>query len=259
MKKYIVANWKMAPSTLAEAQVLLESVNDRLETLGERREFSLVFCPPFVFIEEVAKMLTAGHLEHMAELGAQDIAPQDQGALTGEVSGPMLSRLGVRYIIVGHSERRWRLGETDDVVNEKLKSALRNELVPIVCLGERARDEHYQDFLREQTQKTFEGLSLDEVSRCIIAYEPVWAISTSPGAQADTPESALESVQLIQETLRSKFKVQSSKFLYGGSITERNAGAFLAVPEFAGVLVGGASVNKEEFVKILEIAARHIA
>ena len=247
----------MNPSTLAEAQGLLESVNDRLETLGERREFSLVFCPPFVFIEEVAKMLTASHLEHMAELGAQDIAMNDDGALTGEISGPMLSRLGVRYVIIGHSERRWRMGESDEMVNKKLKAALRNELVPIVCLGERARDEHYQDFLREQTEKTFAGLSSDEVAKCLITYEPVWAISTTPGARPDTPESALESVKLIQETLRSKFKVQSSKFLYGGSIMGQNAGAFLAIPKFAGVLVGGASVDREEFVKILEIAAQY--
>ncbi len=255
-KKFIVANWKMLPTTLAEAQELLESVNEHLEMLGEQREFSLIFCPPFVFIEEVAKMLAAGHLKHMAELGAQDISPQDQGALTGEVSGPMLSRLGVRYVIVGHSERRWKLGESDEVVNAKLKAALRNELVPIVCVGERTRDAGYENFLREQTKKTFEGLSPDEVARCLIAYEPVWAISTTPDARPDTPENALESMNIIRDVLSSRFQLLGPLFLYGGSVTAENAEAFLAPRDINGVLVGGASVNKKEFVKIIAVVAR---
>jgi len=256
MKKYIIANWKMQPQSLAEAQSILESVDEFLQGLQERKEFSLIFCPPFVFTEEVAKMIATGHLEHQAELGAQDIAVQDSGALTGEVSGPMLMKLGVRYVIIGHSERRWKLGESDTIVNEKLKAALRNNLVPIVCLGERERTEGWQDFLRQQTHGTFAGISPDDIAKCLVAYEPVWAISTTPGARPDTPESALESINIIKDVLASRFQLLNSAFLYGGSITSTNADDFLARSEFSGVLVGGASVNKEEFIKILSIAEK---
>ena len=255
-KKFIIANWKMNPESLAQVNDILDSVTDHLQTLSSQ-PFFLIFCPPFIFIEEVSKTLQTTSLGQRAELGAQDIAMNDDGALTGEVSGPMLVKLGVRYVIVGHSERRWKLGESDEVVNQKIRVALRSELVPIVCLGERARDEHYQDFLREQTKKTFKGLSSDEVAKCIIAYEPVWAISTTPGARPDTPESALDSVRIIRDYLANSYKLTAISFLYGGSITSANVADFLALDEFYGTLVGGASINREEFVKILEIAARH--
>lgn len=251
-KKLIVSNWKNHPNTLAEAEQILDSVDEYLGSVSEK-EFSLVFCPPFVFTEEVDKILKTSHLLHQSELGAQDISTDDETALTGEISGPMLVKLGVRYVIVGHSERRWGIGESDEVVNKKLKAVLRNELIPIVCVGERVRDENFKDFLKEQVLATFAGLNDDEVARCIIAYEPIWAISTTSGARPDTPESALESVKLIQETLCSIFHIPYPIFLYGGSITSANARAFLSMDGLDGVLIGGASVNKEEFVKILSI------
>ena len=179
--------------------------------------------------------------------------------MTGEVSGPMLRKLGVRYVIVGHSERRWKLGESDEVVNKKLKAVLRNEMTPIVCVGERTRDEDFKDFLKEQTLNTFAGLMADEVARCIVAYEPVWAISTTLGAMPDTPESALESIEIIRNTLIGNWKLEignSPKALYGGSITSANVREFLGSEGIDGVLVGGASVNKEEFVKILATVSK---
>ncbi|MEX2090886.1 MAG: triose-phosphate isomerase [Candidatus Paceibacterota bacterium] len=267
MKKYIVSNWKNHPDTLAEAEQILNNVDEYLGSLGEK-ELSLVFCPPFVFTEEVGKTLRISHLAHQAELGAQDISADDKIALTGEVTGPMLKKLGVRYVIVGHSERRWKLGESDEIVNQKLKVVLENELVPIVCLGERVRDADFKEFLRNQTEATFAGLSSDQISRCIIAYEPVWAISSNPGSHPDTPQSALESVDIIKRLLIEKFQVTSTKsqtnskfqipnskplFLYGGSITSANSREFLSNDGFDGVLVGSASVNKDEFVRILSI------
>jgi triosephosphate isomerase (TIM) len=254
-KKLIVANWKNRPESLAEAEGILEFTNDYLESLSESRQFSLVFCPPFVFIEEVAKILGASHLEHEASLGAQDIATEDKTAFTGEVSASILSNLGIRYVIVGHSERRWKLGESDEIVNKKLKTVLQNDMIPIVCIGERTRDDNFKKFLEEQVKKTFEGLTANEVEKCIIAYEPVWAISINPGAKPDTPSSALESIHVIKQTLNSKFKIQNSKFLYGGSVNSKNVDAFLKEKEINGVLIGGASVNKEEFVKILKVVS----
>lgn len=254
-KKYIIANWKNHPDTWAEAEQILDSVDEYLGSLNEK-EFSLVFCPPFVFTEEVGKILRTSHLEHSAELGAQDISVDDETALTGEVSGPMLRKLGARYVIIGHSERRWKLGESDEVVNKKLKAALKNELIPIVCVGERIRDENFKEFLKQQVSATFAGLSKDDLEKCIIAYEPVWAISTNSNARPDTPESALESIHIIKETLIGNWKLEIEnlpKALYGGSITSTNVRSFLQRDEFNGVLVGGASVDKEEFVKILSI------
>jgi len=256
MKKLIVANWKNHPDTLAEAEGILEFTNNCLDSIGEKKEFGLVFCPPFVFIEEVARMLKMSHFEHEAFLGAQDIALDDKTALTGEISGPMLVKLGVRYVIIGHSERRWKLGESDEVVNKKLKTALKNEFIPIVCIGERSRDGNFKKFIEEQVAATFKGLTADEVDKCVIAYEPVWAISTNPGAKPDTPESALELISLIRKILNTKYKIQDTLFLYGGSVNSSNVKDFLSHEEIHGVLVGGASVNKNEFVKILNIAAK---
>jgi len=134
MKKLIVANWKNHPDSIAKAEGILEFVNDYLGSVGGEREFSLVFCPPFVFIEKVAKILHLSHLEHEAFLGVQDIAIDDKAALTGEISGPMLKNLGVEYVIIGHSERRWKLGESDEIVNKKLKHALYKFSVSITIL-----------------------------------------------------------------------------------------------------------------------------
>ena len=265
-KKLIVANWKMSPTSLAEAEGILEFVDDYLGSVNDSSvggEFSLVFCPPFVFIEEVAKIISNSHLEHRAFLGAQDISTDDKAALTGEVSGPMLSRFGTRYVIIGHSERRWKIGESDEVVNKKLKSALRNEFIPIVCIGEiedfsakGGSASGRKEFLKEQVNRTCEGLTPEEVSRCIIAYEPVWAISSNPGAHPDNPASAIESISEIKNILTEGWKLEAEdlpQVLYGGSVNSKNAGDFLKEKEIDGVLVGGASVNKEEFVKILAL------
>ena len=220
----------------------------------------MVFCPPFVFLEEIGKILKMSHLEDISFLGAQDIAAEDRMALTGEVSGPMLQKLGVDYVIIGHSERRWKLGESEEIVNKKLKTALRNELIPIVCIGERSRDGDFKKFLRDQIIGTFNGFNRDEIPKCIIAYEPVWAISSNPNARRDTPESALESIKIIRNTLIENWKLKIEnlpKALYGGSVNSRNVADFIKEKEINGVLVGGASVNKEEFTKILSSILSH--
>lgn len=277
-KKLIVANWKMSPESLAEAEQILEFTDEYLSTLEDKKEFSLIFCPPFVFTEEVAKILKTSHLEHDAELGAQDIFWEDAGSDTGEVSGTMLRKLGVKYVIIGHSERRWKLGESDEVVNKKLKAVLRNEMIPIVCIGEITRDDDFsakgaapaggqgsasgrKKFLEKQVLATFKDLSADEIGKCIIAYEPVWAISSNPGAKPDTPESALESIKVIENTITENWKLKIEnlpKALYGGSVNSKNISSFLGQDEIYGVLIGSASVNKEEFVKILEIITKPI-
>jgi len=149
---------------------------------------------------------------------------------------------------------KMELGEPDETVNKKLKAILRNAMVPIVCVGERVRDGNFKEFLKEQVEKTFAGLTPDDIGKCIIAYEPVWAISSNPGARPDTPESAIESIHMIREVLIGNWKLEIGnlpKVLYGGSVTSKNAADFIGQKEIDGILVGGASVNKDEFVKIL--------
>ena len=249
-KKLIIANWKNHPDSIAEAEQILDFINDHLDSNPEK-ELSLIICPPFVFLEEVGKILHTSHLEHNAQLGAQDIASDDSGAMTGEMSGPMLRKLGVSYVIVGHSERRWKLGESNEIVSKKLKMVLRNEMIPIVCIGEKTRDGDFKDFLQQQVEATFKDLNADEIGKCIIAYEPVWAISTNPNAKSDTPENALESINIIKDFLTFNFKLSTFNFLYGGSVNSKNVYSFIEHDQISGVLVGGASVNKEEFVEIL--------
>jgi len=247
MKKYIVANWKMNPQSVAEAEDLLAYIDEYLKNESNHKEYSLIICPPFVFLDEVSKILKTSSLSNQAELGAQDIALADSGAWTGEISGPMLKRLGVKYVIVGHSERRWKMDESDFDVNKKLKTVLANELTPIICVGEKVRDENFKGFIKNQISATFAGLSEDEIGKCIIAYEPVWAISSNPNSRPDKPEDTLEAVAVIKETLNPETLV-----LYGGSVTPANVKDFLLLDQIAGVLIGGASVNKEEFVQILK-------
>ncbi|OGN08452.1 MAG: hypothetical protein A2750_01890 [Candidatus Yanofskybacteria bacterium RIFCSPHIGHO2_01_FULL_45_42] len=248
-KKLIISNWKDNISTPAQAEGLLESINGYLDARGEGVEFSLVFCPTLKLVEDISGLLKEGHLEHEAELGVQDIELGDDV----KFSGAVLNKLGVRYVIVGHSDRRWKMGESDETVNRKLKTVLANEMIPIVCIGERERDpstdsgQVCKNFLEKQIQATFTGLSADDISKCVIAYEPVWAISTTPGARPDKPEDTLEIFKFIKNTLIGNLP----EVLYGGSITSANAADFLNHDEINGLLIGSASVNKGEFISIL--------
>ncbi|MEK7203585.1 MAG: triose-phosphate isomerase [Patescibacteria group bacterium] len=240
MSKIVIANWKMRPETLEEAEDLFR-ISD-----------GAIVCPPFVYLEEFSKIKSG------AILGAQDISLSDEPGQTGEISGEMLTRLRVKYVIIGHSDRRWKLGETDEIVNRKLKTALVHELMPIVCIGEKSRDTDFEIFLRNQVMSTFAGLPSEQIEKCLIVYEPVWAISTTPGAKPDTPESALESIKIIKDSLIGNWKLEignSPKALYGGSVDSKNVADFLKEDEISGVLVGQASLNKEEFKKILDIVS----
>lgn len=225
MKKIVVANWKMHPNTLAEAEDLL------------RASIGAIVCPPFVYLEALSK------IDLGTVLGAQNCHWEDEGAFTGEVSPKMLKNLGVKYVIVGHSERRWKMGETDEMINKKLEAVLKNEMTPILGIGERNKNDNRKEILTAQLNTDLEGI--DPV-RIIIAYEPVWAIGTG---DAETPEHAIEAVGII------KGVVGDAPILYGGSVDSKNVGYFISRPEIAGVLAGGASVDKEEFEKIIKIAS----
>ncbi|MEK7537139.1 MAG: triose-phosphate isomerase [Patescibacteria group bacterium] len=224
-KKIIVANWKMNPQMLPEAEDLF------------RVSGNAIVCPPFVYIEALSK------IDSEAVLGAQDCHWEDEGAFTGEVSAKMLKNLGVRYVIIGHSERRWIFGETDEIINKKLEAVLRNDLTPILAVGERNKSDKREEILTSQLKADLDGV---DSAKIIIAYEPVWAIGSG---DAETPEHTIEAVKIIKSV------VGDAPVLYGGSVDPRNVGDFISKPEIAGVLIGGASVDKEEFRKIMEIVS----
>lgn len=240
MKTLVVANWKLNPQKLAEARVLGSRVEQGL--LGMNREgMEVVLCPPFVFLPAL-KMLA-----HFAKLGAQNISHEGKGAFTGEVSADQLKEFGVEYVIVGHSERR-TLGEDDKAINKKIKVCLEKKLQPILCVGygtkKSQRISEIKKIISRQLKKDLSGLGRD-VSKVAVVYEPVWAISRGLGTgKAVTPEHGKEIIDYVRS--KGEFK----KVIYGGSLDGNNSGAF-AKAGIEGGLVGGASLDAEEFLKIV--------
>lgn len=234
MKKIVVVNWKMHPQTLAEAIDLYRFTS---EVCGPVKDKVLtVVCPPFVYLEELSK------IESDVLLGAQDCHWEKEGAFTGEVSPTMLENLRVKYVLVGHSERRLHMGETNEMIARKIRTLVNNNLTPILAIGEKHKGEKLEEVLFPQLRSAFEDIERIS-SKVIIAYEPVWAIGAD---ESDTPEHATEIVKFVRTMLFS------NPVLYGGSVNHLNIRDFVLVPEIAGVLIGGASVDKEEFKKIIE-------
>lgn len=249
MKKFlIVANWKMNPKTVAEAVREADKIEKSARKL---KRVKTVIAPPLPFL---------GFLlgKKGIEVGAQDISPdRGIGAATGEVSGAILKRFGVRYVIVGHSERRAR-GEDNETVSEKTATALKEGVTPIVCVGEQKRDEEgkYLRELRDEIRKSLARVPKTRAKNIVIAYEPIWAVGAEAKA-ADNPEETLETVLFIKKCLSEVFdrtKADSIPILYGGSVTPKNAATFLERGGVKGLLVGRASLTPQTFIKILHHA-----
>lgn len=239
MAKLIIANWKMNPRTEAES-LKLAKVSDFP---------NVVVAPPFVFLDAAKNIL------RRADLGAQNVAAEKEGAETGEIAVSQLKALGVRYVIIGHSERR-ALGETDRLINRKIKIALENDLKAILCVGEpltvRKRGlRAAQNFVGKQLLSDLRGVR--KSNNLLIAYEPIWAIGTG---KSDNPAETVAMTIFIKKNLYSKFKI-NTKLLYGGSVNAKNALAFLREGEINGALVGGASLKPAEFKKIVKIASQY--
>ena len=249
-KRIVVANWKMNPLTEKEAEKLWTAVARNISAL---RKTEVVICPPFIYVEELKK------LSRKIILGAQNAFPGDIGAFTGEVSSEMLYLSGARYVILGHSERRAR-GETDADINKKIKSALDSGLRPMLCVGETIRDEEHGYFnsVKDQLEAGLQGISKDSLKNIIIAYEPVWALSSTPGRRDAAPEDSSEMAIFIRKVLSDKFGREASrvKILYGGSVNDRDAEGFLTQGGVDGLLVGKASLNAEKFVNIIKISEK---
>jgi triosephosphate isomerase len=248
-KKIIIANWKMNPVMLKDAVRLFTEVT---KNISKVKKTTIVICPPFIFLD---KLKSISRRTKKILLGAQNLAKEEQGALTGEVSSLMLLSMGVWYVILGHSERR-SMGETNTDINRKIKLALASGLTPVLCVGEISRDEDHAYFntVKSQTEECLAGVSRNLISKIIIAYEPVWALSTTKDRKDATPADSLEMVIFIRKILSDKFGSEFGgvKILYGGKVDDKDAEGFLVNGGVDGLLVGRASLDAKKFVEIIK-------
>jgi len=246
-KKLIVANWKMNPPKLAEARKLLAEVAEEVSP-AKNSDSKVIICPPFIWL---GKLMEEFKLKKGLVFGAQNCHWELGGAYTGEVSPLMLANLGAEYVILGHSERRHYFGETDEIINLKIKAALKAKLKPILCVGERAGEE-MNLAVEGQLEKDLAGLSVGQMKEIAIVYEPVWAIGTGNACLPDNTLSAALFVRRTLTKLYSRFLADKTSVLYGGSVDAQNAADYIKKAQMNGLLVGGASLEAEEFIKIIK-------
>ncbi|MGH9022601.1 MAG: triose-phosphate isomerase [Acidimicrobiia bacterium] len=254
-KPIIAGNWKMH-LTHVEAIRAVEELLDRLRPADYGRS-EVVVCPPFTALRSV-QMVLASHEDAGVALGAQDVHWESAGAWTGEVSAPMLARLGVVYVIVGHSERRQHLGETDETVSRKVAAVLAAGMTPIVCVGEALEERESgrtEERVSEQVHRGLGSFSPAELSRCVLAYEPIWAIGTGRNASPEDADATIGSIRQALARLAGDETAGTMRIQYGGSVKSGNIGALMAMPEIDGALVGGASLDPVEFARIVRYQA----
>jgi len=247
-KKIVIGNWKMNPLTVKEAEKLFSDV---AKIVSRTKKTEIVLCPPFIYLTELAKIRTT-----KVKLGAQDAFYETVGAFTGEISGEMLYEVGVRYVILGHSERR-ALGESNNEVNKKIKSALASGLRPILCVGESERDHNhgYFSLVKTQIEECLVGISKNSIAKIIIAYEPIWAISSTLDRKDATADDSREMTIFIRKILSDKFgkDAKNMRIIYGGSVTERDAQDFIENGGVDGLLPGRTSLDAKKFSEIIKI------
>jgi|YNPNPStandDraft_1061719.scaffolds.fasta_scaffold03181_5 triosephosphate isomerase len=249
-RPFVAGNWKMNMER-ASAAALAKAV---AEGAGNYPQVDIAVCPPFVYLETVAKAIAGSPVM----LGAQNLYPEPKGAFTGEISGPMLKDMGCQFVILGHSERR-AMGESSEFVNEKVFAALECDLKPIICVGETLRQRKEGKTLavvRRQIDGSLSGLSPEQMQKCVIAYEPVWAIGTGENA---TPEQAEEVQAEIRRLLTERFGkavAESVRIQYGGSVKASVAADIFQKPNVDGGLIGGASLKADEFLGIVAAAQK---
>jgi triosephosphate isomerase len=249
---FVAGNWKMN-TTVDEAVDLVDAMVGDLEKVTD---VEVVLCPPFLSLPTLAEEFDIDSAPF--GLGAQNMHYDDKGAFTGEVSPLMLVDY-CDYVIVGHSERRQFFGETDEVVNLKVKAALRHKLVPIICVGETlAQYEAGQTdaVVAGQVRGVLSGLSAEQVYDTVIAYEPVWAIGTGRAATGGGANAVIGLIRKTAAELIGQASADELRILYGGSVSPKNIAEFMSEPEIDGALVGGASLKAQDFVAILRETAR---
>lgn len=250
-RKLIVGNWKMNPASLDEAKKISRKIRNAARALAHSE---IVMCPPFPFIAHCSSRHVVPHVS----MGAQSASVEMEGGpFTGEVGVYMLRDIGVKFVIVGHSEQRKR-GDTDEMVSKRLKAVLENGLTPILCIGESVRDESgtYLESLKNQIKTSCADISNQSAKKVIIAYEPIWAIGAS---EAMKPEDVYETSLFVKKIFTDMFTMdtgQKVKVLYGGSVTFRNAPDIINIGKVDGLLVGRESVNIPGFIELIKAVDR---
>ncbi len=242
----LIGNWKLNPGTVAEAKTLFQGIGKKV---AKYKAIEVIVAAPFLFIPELAKSK-----QTQIGLGSQDAHFEERGACTGEISPALLAPYKVTHVIVGHSERR-ALGESDEQVNKKIQTILKRKMTPVVCIGEKTRDEQgsFYNVIENQIRKLAAGLTATQITRVVIAYEPIWAIGTGATATAeDVKEMQLFVVSVLTKLYDRKVAARI-KLLYGGSVKSSNAAELYAQGGMNGFLVGGASLSPEEFGEIARV------
>ncbi|RBP05580.1 triose-phosphate isomerase [Rossellomorea aquimaris] len=253
MRKPIIAgNWKMN-KTLSEAKSFTEEVQG---LVPDQEVVDSVICSPALFLESLVHLTK----DSKVAIGAQNMHFEENGAFTGEDSPVALADLGVKYVILGHSERREMFNETDESVNKKTLAAFKHGLTPIVCVGEtleQRENNETKELVGNQVKKALAGLSADQVKHTVIAYEPIWAIGTG---KSSTAEDANEVCSHIRQVVAGEFSQEAAdavRIQYGGSVKPNNIKEYMAQSDIDGALVGGASLEAQSFLQLLEGASTH--
>ena len=249
-KKLIAGNWKMN-KTGADAVAL---VTDLVATIGRQADVEVVVCPPFTSIEAAAKALDGSTIK----LGAQNMHSEASGAFTGEISAGMLRALFATHVILGHSERRAYFAETDALINKKVLAALKNQLKPILCVGETLAEREAGSTLKvvqTQLEGGLDGVNKELAASVVIAYEPVWAIGTGKVATTEQAQEVHAFIRGLLVKLFGEPVAQKVRILYGGSMKPANAPELLAQKDIDGGLIGGASLEARSFVELVNAAA----
>lgn len=247
-KKIVAANWKMN-MTVAEASAFLDAF---LVELGNESSVEVVIVPPYTALQKVSERLASGQ---QAKVGAQNMHWEKNGAFTGEISAQMLRELYVRYVVLGHSERRSLFNETDEIVNKKVHAAIEASLRPIVCIGETLKERDsgmVETVLETQIKGSLSNVSAHDMAQIVIAYEPVWAIGTGRTA---TPAQAQEAHAFIRKQIAELWDAATAekvRIQYGGSVKPQNAAELMSQQDIDGALVGGASLDPRGFAEIVK-------
>jgi len=256
-KKLIIANWKAKPTSLKDAKRIFGDIK-KGESKVNHKKVEVVVCPPYVYLAPLS--LSLGNSK--VKLGSQDVFRKDMpaagGSYTGSVSGEMLRDLGVKYVIVGHSERREYSGETNEIINQKIKTALKNNLKVIFCIGEKNRDHKgdYLNFIKDQITEGLDKVPKKLFDDIVIAYEPIWAIGKS-GREADNPDSVMQMVIYIRKVLTSIIgndMALKTPIIYGAAVDSKNVTGFFENSGVQGLLVGHNSLVPKEFNSIIKTA-----
>lgn len=250
-KPFVAGNWKM--STDGQSSVALaEGIASGSADVADRK-VTVAVCPPFVYLQSVAKAVGASNIA----VGAQDIYFEPNGAFTGEINASMIKDVGCVYAICGHSERRHVIGETDELINKKVAATISGGLLPILCVGELLSEREAgrtSDVVTRQLKEGLAGLDAEKMSAVTIAYEPVWAIGTGVTASPDQAQEVHASIRKLLAEMYSDEVAQEIRIQYGGSAKPSNAAELMSQPDIDGLLVGGASLKVDDFLAIIQAA-----